>query len=135
MNTNSSVPRLVTAPNKTLAAPSPTTARRPSNYINNENKSTKSTNNIISPLPRSPSLELSDSFSVQTLQSPTNTISPSNKYNAGTHYAMTAKSPTEQHHPFFSNSQLVTIKPICSTLIVEDWSFLSLEKYPASHNV
>jgi hypothetical protein len=115
-----------------LAAPPPITARRPSNYTNSENKSKNSSN--ISPLPRSPSLELSDSFSALTSQSPTNTISPTNKYNAGPHYTMTVKSPTEQHHPFFSTSQLITIKPICSNLIVQDWSFLSLEKYPASHN-
>jgi hypothetical protein len=129
MNANGNVPKLVTAPNKTLAAPAPTTFKRPSNYTNNETKSKSS-----STMPRSPSLELSDSFSALTSLSPTNAISPTNKYSAGPHYAMTVKSPTEQHHPFFSTLQLAAIKPICTNSTVEDWSFLSLEKYPATHN-
>jgi hypothetical protein len=112
MNSNN-IPTLLTAPNKTLTAP-----RRPSNY---NNKTTL-------PSPRSPSLELSDSFSVLTA-TPTTILSPT-KYNIASHY----KQPTEQHYQFFSASQLASIKPICSTAVVTDWDFLATEKYPASHN-
>ncbi|KAG2211292.1 hypothetical protein INT47_006412 [Mucor saturninus] len=101
---NSNIPPL-TAPNKTLTAP-----RRPSNYNT----------------PRSPSVELSDSFSAFTATTPVLT-SPT-KFTS--HY----KQPTEQHNHFFSPSQLASIKPICSSSKVSDWDFLATEKYPASHN-
>ncbi|KAL9552222.1 hypothetical protein MBANPS3_003889 [Mucor bainieri] len=132
------LPSLLTAPNKTLAAPPPT-SRRPSN---NNNTSTigpnKPSSNITSPLPRSPSLELSDSFSVLSSISPiaaaTMPAVPATtpKFGISSHH--NTKSPTEQHGPFFSASQLTAIKPICSQLTIEDWSFLALEKYPATHN-
>lgn len=136
------VPTLLTAPNKTLKAPT-IASRRPSNYNithgsnnNNSNSNGNNSSNITSPLPRSPSLELSDSFSALSAISTTtipNTIQQqTNKYsNAGLHHN---KSPTEQHYQFFSTSQLASIKPICSTTSINDWSFLSLEKYPASLN-
>ncbi|KAI8073630.1 hypothetical protein BDF21DRAFT_311887, partial [Thamnidium elegans] len=77
--------------------------------------------------PRSPSLELSDSFSVLSPISQPQ-VQP-NKYTAPSHH----KPPVEYHH-FFSASQLASIKPICSATTVTDWEFLSAEKYPASHN-
>lgn len=100
---NSNIPPL-TAPNKTLSA-----HRRPSNYNT----------------PRSPSVELSESFSAFTA---TPVVTSPTKFTS--HY----KQPTEQHNQFFTPSQLASIKPICSTSQVSDWDFLAAEKYPASHN-
>ncbi|KAK4515030.1 uncharacterized protein ATC70_002639 [Mucor velutinosus] len=130
------LPSLLTAPNKTLAGPPPT-SRRPSNN-NTPSIGPNKPSNMTSPLPRSPSLELSDSFSVLSSISPIATattpaasaITP--KFGISSHH--NTKSPTEQHGPFFSVSQLTAIKPICSHLTIEDWSFLALEKYPATHN-
>ncbi|KAL7330192.1 hypothetical protein PS15p_205168 [Mucor circinelloides] len=130
------LPSLLTAPNKTLAAPPPT-SRRPSNN-NTSSVGPNKPNTNTSPLPRSPSLELSDSFSVLSSISPiassttpaSTTTTP--RFGVSSHH--NTKSPTEQHGPFFSVSQLTAIKPICSHLTIEDWSFLALEKYPATHN-
>ncbi|CAO3654552.1 unnamed protein product [Mucor fragilis] len=130
------LPSLLTAPNKILAAPPPT-SRRPSNN-NTSSVGPNKPSNITSPLPRSPSLELSDSFSVlssiSSVATATNTAAPATtpKFGISSHH--NTKSPTEQHGPFFSVSQLTAIKPICSHLTIEDWSFLALEKYPATHS-
>lgn len=137
-NMNSqNLPSLLTAPNKILAAPSPT-SRRPSNNNTSSTSagSPNKSNKITSPLPRSPSLELSDSFSALSSISPIATATSASvatsKFGISSHH--NTKSPTEQHGPFFSSSQLCAIKPICSNLTIEDWSFLALEKYPATHN-
>lgn len=152
MNTNNiPPPSLVTAPNKTLTAPAPTTARRPSANTQQNKKSSNDSSNNTSPLPRSPSLELSDSFSALSTAaiaslSPT---SPShhqqqqllqantNKYLLGSHHnksSIDQQQPQQQHSQFFSATQLAAIKPICSATPVNDFTFLSIEKYPASHN-
>jgi hypothetical protein len=133
MNSKQNVPTLLTAPNKTFTAPT-TASRRPSNYNSNN-----STNNITSPLPRSPSLELSDSFSALSAMSTAhNTTQPQLQTNTNSKYSSVGlhhnKLPTEQHYQFFSTTQLASIKPICSTTTLTDWSFLSLEKYPAPHS-
>lgn len=139
MNLNN-VPTLLTAPNKTFKAPT-NSSRRPSNFDTAANKTNNNSgnNSITSPLPRSPSLELSDSFSALSALSPTQTGTFGNirqqqqntKYGIGSHHN---KSPNEYHHNFFSTTQLGFIKPICSSETLDNWSFLSLEKYPASHN-
>ncbi|KAF1802275.1 Dyggve-Melchior-Clausen syndrome protein-domain-containing protein [Mucor lusitanicus] len=132
------LPSLLTAPNKTLAAPPPTSKRPSSNSNNTASVGPNKPANSTSPLPRSPSLELSDSFSVLSSISPiataTTPAAPATtpKFGVSSHH--NTKSPTEQHGPFFSVSQLTAIKPICSHLTIEDWSFLALEKYPATHN-
>jgi hypothetical protein len=155
MNTNN-VPALVTAPNKTLTAPPPTSRRHSNTNTNSKTKSnSNNSSSNTSPLPRSPSLELSDSFSALSALSPTSpnqlqhqqqqlqlhqaatAATTTNKYNLGSHHN---KLPTEQHQPqqqysqFFSASQLASIKPICSVNQVNNFSFLLVEKYPASHN-
>ncbi|KAI9346650.1 hypothetical protein BD770DRAFT_172089 [Pilaira anomala] len=108
---------VLTAPNKTLTAP-PSTSRRPSSFKTNTTPLTS---------PRSPSLELSDSFSVLSplSQQPSQTLPKQ--------YTSNHKPPLE-YHQFFSSTQLASIKPICSSTTLTDWEFLSLEKYPASHN-
>lgn len=128
---------MLTAPNKTFKAPT-ASSRRPSNFdtASNKAKNNSSNNSNTSPLPRSPSLELSDSFSALTALSPTQTSTFSkqqqnSKFGVGSHHN---KSPTEQHHNFFSTAQLASIKPLCSSETIYDLSFLTVEKYPASHN-
>ncbi|KAI9260057.1 Dyggve-Melchior-Clausen syndrome protein-domain-containing protein [Helicostylum pulchrum] len=111
---------VLTAPNKTLTAPA-SNSRRPSNFISTTNNNTPLSS------PRSPSLELSDSFSVLSAISQPQ-VQP-NKYTAPLHH-----KPSVEYHHFFSASQLASIKPICSATTVTDWEFLSVEKYPASHN-
>ncbi|KAI8645737.1 Dyggve-Melchior-Clausen syndrome protein-domain-containing protein [Parasitella parasitica] len=130
------LPSLLTAPNKTLAAPPPTSRRSSSNNNSSNNTSASKGNAINSPSPRSPSLELSDSFSVLSSISPIATATTHNvasKFAISSHHS--AKSPTEQHGPFFSPSQLSAVKPICSNATIKDWSFLALEKYPATHSL
>ncbi|CEP19899.1 hypothetical protein [Parasitella parasitica] len=135
------LPSLLTAPNKTLAALPPTSRRTSShnsgsNNNSGSNTSTSKGNAINSPLPRSPSLELSDSFSVLSSISPITTTashSTAPKFTISSHH--NTKSPTEQHGPFFSPTQLSGLKPICSNVAIQDWSFLALEKYPATHNL
>ncbi|KAI9481666.1 MAG: hypothetical protein EXX96DRAFT_481528 [Benjaminiella poitrasii] len=111
----------LTAPNRTLIAP-PSNSRRSSNT----NKSESDTSDLQHS--RSPSLELSDSFSVLSF-TPVKKEQPTLSNNV-------KSSPIieQYHHPFFSNSQLVYIRPICSNATLDDWQFLSFEKYPASHN-
>jgi hypothetical protein len=121
MNSPTGVPTL-TAPNKTFTAPSP--ARRPSNYSPQTNNTANS-----SPLPRSPSLELSDSFSVL---STTNTLVSSPIKQQPPQHIL--KPIAEPHSLFFSTQQLASIKPFCSQLEMDDWAFLETEKLPASHN-
>ncbi|KAI8071187.1 Dymeclin [Gilbertella persicaria] len=103
---------------ETITAPPPTT-RRPSNYVLENNKPNKTT-----PPPLLPRIQSSEvSFSSLSLQSPT---TPTHKYAH-------TKSPTE-HHPYFSVSQLAAIRLLCSAVEINDWSFLSLEKYAACYS-
>ncbi|KAG1436855.1 hypothetical protein G6F56_013378 [Rhizopus delemar] len=81
-------------------------SRRPSSY----------TSSATSPL----SLELSDTFSTFSIQQ---------ESRPTTHN----KSPIE-HRSYFTLLQLAAIRPMCSSSQVYDWSFLSIEKYPACHN-
>ncbi|KAI7898687.1 uncharacterized protein BX663DRAFT_442598 [Cokeromyces recurvatus] len=113
-----SIPSLLTAPNKTLIASS-SNSRRPSNTNVND------TNSDI--LSRSPSLELSDSFSVLS-------FTPIKQHPTNNNNLKTSPTIEQHYHPFFSSSQLAFIKPICSNRVIDNWNFLSLEKYSASHN-
>ncbi|KAI8967406.1 Dyggve-Melchior-Clausen syndrome protein-domain-containing protein [Mycotypha africana] len=141
----------LTAPTRTLQAPEPTSSS--SRRIVNFNKNTDNLHNNNSSsdvsVPVSPHLELSDSFaalstsisSSATATTPTVKASPyyfNNKYTSQQQiqHSTNINSPTitENYSPFFSSNQLAKIKPICSTVNITDWSFLSTEKYPSSLN-
>ncbi|KAI8366146.1 hypothetical protein BD560DRAFT_401247 [Blakeslea trispora] len=109
---------------RTITAPPPTT-RRPSNFVFAENKSSTSPPPAPPPL-SSHSHSIDVPFSNLSLQSPT---TPTTKY---AHRA--SNSFAEQHHPFFSPSQLAGIRPLCSLTEINDWTFLTIEKYPTLHN-
>lgn len=88
-----------------VTAPNKTFTKRPSN---------SSYSSANSPLP----LELADTFSQLSIQ----------------RTFQSNKSPTTEHRSYFSTLQLSSIRPICSSSQVYDWSFLSTEKYPACYS-
>ncbi|KAG1041165.1 hypothetical protein G6F43_012150 [Rhizopus delemar] len=88
-----------------VTAPNKTFTKRPSN---------SSYSSATSPLP----LELADTFSQLSIQ----------------RTFQSNKSPTAEHRSYFNTLQLSSIRPICSSSQVYDWSFLSTEKYPACYS-